>query len=315
MAEGERTAIRPPADPPADPEADQVQPFLLESSEIRGRLLRLEQVPSEILRRHDYPEPVARLLAEMLALCGGLASLLKYEGIFTLQASGDGPLRVMVVDVTSEGAMRGYAGFDEERLDRLVAEADGSQPTVAALFGKGSLAFTVDQGVHSERYQGIVALNGDTLADCLQHYFMQSEQLQSGIVLAAGRRGGAWVSAALVLQRLPEEHIADIEDEDDWRRAMVLQASCSAEELLDDSLPLNDLLYRLFHEEGVRVYEPRPLIEACRCSGRRLETVLAAMPREEIEDLKIDGAVEVTCEFCTKVYRFDDTDLQRIYAP
>ena len=272
-------------------------------------------MPSEILRRHDYPEPVARLLAEMLALCGGLASLLKYEGIFTLQASGDGPLRVMVVDVTSEGAMRGYAGFDEARLDRLVAEADGSQPTVAALFGKGSLAFTVDQGVHSERYQGIVALNGDTLADCLQHYFMQSEQLQSGIVLAAGRRGGAWVSAALVLQRLPEEHIADIEDEDDWRRAMVLQASCSAEELLDDGLPLNDLLYRLFHEEGVRVYEPRPLTEACRCSGRRLETVLAAMPREEIEDLKIDGAVEVTCEFCTKVYRFDDNDLQRIYAP
>ncbi len=296
-------------------EVDQVQPFLLESSDIRGRLLRLEGVTSEILRRHDYPEPVAHLLAEMLALCGGLASLLKYEGIFTLQASGDGALRIMVVDVTSEGAMRGYAGFDTERLADLEAAAEGRRPTVPELFGKGSLAFTVDQGSHSERYQGIVVLDGDTLADCLQHYFMQSEQLQSGIVLAAGQRGGAWVSAALVLQRLPEEHISTIENEDDWRRAMVLQASCSPEELLDDSLPLNDLLYRLFHEEGVRVFEPRPLVEACRCSGERLEAVLGAMPRQEIEDLKINGTIEVTCEFCTKVYRFDEDDIERIYAP
>ncbi len=300
--------------PGARLEADQVQPFLLESSDIRGRLLRLEQVSSEILRRHDYPEPVAQLLAEMLALCGGLSAMLKYEGVFTLQASGDGAIRIMVVDVTSEGAMRGYASFDQEKLDRAVAAADGGRPTVPALFGKGALAFTVDQGSHSDRYQGIVALDGDTLADCLQHYFMQSEQLQSGIVLAAGRRGGAWVAAALVLQRLPEESIGNIDHEDDWRRAMVLQASCSPEELLDDSLPLNDLLYRLFHEEGVRVFEPRPLVEACRCSGERLEAVLAAMPRAEIEDLKLNGAVEVTCEFCTRVYRFDDADLERIYA-
>ncbi len=295
-------------------DADKVQPFLLESSDIRGRLLRLEQVSSEILRRHDYPEPVARLLAEMLALCGGLSAMLKYEGVFTLQASGDGPIRLMVVDVTAEGAMRGYASFDRERLERVIAEV-GPLPTVPDLFGKGSLAFTVDQGVHSERYQGIVVLDGDTLADCLQHYFMQSEQLQSGIVLAADRRGGAWVSAALVLQRLPEEHIHSIEDADDWRRAMVLQASVKPEELLDDRLPLNDLLYRLFHEEGVRVFEPRPLFEGCRCSGERLETVLAAMPRSEIEDLKVNGAVEVTCEFCTRVYRFDEDDLERIYAP
>ena len=296
-------------------EADQVQPFLLESSDIRGRLLRLEGVTSEILRRHDYPEPVAHLLAEMLALCGGLSAMLKYEGIFTLQASGDGALRIMVVDVTSEGAMRGYAGFDKDKVEAVVAAAEGGRPSVPQLFGKGSLAFTVDQGSHSERYQGIVVLDGETLADCLQHYFMQSEQLQSGIVLAAGQRGGNWVSAALVLQRLPEEHIAAIEDADDWRRAMVLQASCSAEELLDDSLPLNDLLYRLFHEEGVRVFEPRPLTESCRCSGDRLEAVLGAMPRTEIEDLKVNGTIEVTCEFCTKVYRFDDADLERIYAP
>jgi len=294
-------------------QADQVQPFMIESSGIRGRLLRLEEVCDRILSRHAYPAPVARLLAEMLALCGALASLIKYDGVFTLQASGDGPLRIMVVDVTSEGDMRGYAGFDAARLESLMAES-GGQPTVPQLFGQGYLAFTVDQGGESGRYQGIVALTGATLADCLQHYFMQSEQLQSGIVLAAGRRGAHWVSAALVLQRLPEEAVHAIEDEDDWRRAMVLQASCSEDELLDDSLAFHDLLYRLFHEEGVRVFEPRPLKEGCRCSREKLENVLRSMPRAEIESLKKDGAVEVTCEFCNSLYRFDDADLDHIYA-
>lgn len=298
---------------PGGLKADVVQPFLIESSGIRGRLLRLEDVCDRILSRHAYPEPVARMLAEMLALCGGLASLIKYDGVFTLQANGDGPLRMLVVDVTSEGEMRGYAGFDPDRIAELIAAAAG-RPTVPQLFGTGYLAFTVDQGNYSERYQGIVALTGDTLADCLQHYFMQSEQLQSGIVLAAGRRGPHWLSAALVLQRLPEEAIHAIEDEDDWRRAMVLQASATEDELLDDQLAPNDLLYRLFHEEGVRVFEPRPLIEACRCSRDKLEAVLETLPREELSDLKIGDAVEVTCQFCTKVYRFDDTDLDRIHG-
>lgn len=298
---------------PGGLQADQVQPFLIESSGIRGRLLRLEKVCDRILARHDYPMPVARLLAEMLALCGGLASLIKYDGVFTLQASGDGPLRMMVVDVTSEGVMRGYAGFDRERLDALTA-GEAGQPTVRQLFGEGYLAFTVDQGTYSDRYQGIVALTGDTLADCLQHYFMQSEQLQSGIVLAAGRRGAHWVSAALVLQRLPEEAVHAIEDEDDWRRAMVLQASCSEDELLDDALPFHDLLFRLFHEEGVRVFEPRPLREGCRCSREKLENVLKTMPRSEIEELKAEDAVEVTCEFCATRYSFDERDLDRLYA-
>jgi len=209
--------------------------------------------------------------------------------------------------------MRGYAGFDRARIDQLMAET-GDSPTVPQLLGKGHLAFTVDRDKYSDRYQGIVALTGDSLADCMQHYFMQSEQLQSGIVLAAGQRGEHWLSAALVLQRLPEEAVHAIEDEDDWRRAMVLQASCSEDELLDDGLALNDLLFRLFHEEGVRVFEPRSVTEGCRCSREKLENVLKSMPRLEIEDLKIDGAVEVTCEFCTEVYRFDDGDLDRIYA-
>ena len=137
---------------PGGLQADQVQPFLIESSGIRGRLLRLEGVCDRILSRHAYPEPVARLMAEMLALCGALASLIKYDGVFTLQASGDGPLRMMVVDVTSDGEMRGYAGFDQARIDALMAETDG-KPTVPQLLGAGYVAFTVDQGSYSERYR------------------------------------------------------------------------------------------------------------------------------------------------------------------
>src|SRR3546814_9768423 len=135
----------------------------------------------------------------MLALCGGLASLIKYDGVFTLQASGDGPLRMMVVDVTSDGEMRGYAGFDSARLESVLQD-NGAEPTVPQLFGKGYLAFTVDQGKYSERYQGIVALTGDTLAACLQPYFLQSEQPPTRLVLPAGPPGAPRGSAALVLQ-------------------------------------------------------------------------------------------------------------------
>src|SRR3546814_10683234 len=137
--------------------------------------------------------------------------------------------------------MRGYAGCDQVRIVRLVAENEG-QPTVPQLFGQGYLAFTVDQVRYSERYHGIVTLTGDTLASCLQHYFMQSEQLQSGIVLAGGQRGAHWVSAALVLQRLPEEAVHAIEDEDDWRRAMVLQASCSEDRSEEHTSELQSLM-------------------------------------------------------------------------
>ena len=174
-----------------------------------------------------------------------------------------------------------------------------------------------------ERYQGIVGLSGTTLADCLQHYFLQSEQIQTGLIVASGNgagasRGGAWRAAGLILQRLPEEAAgsaaATAPDEDAWRRAMVLQASCTEAVLLDPALPVNDLLYRLFHEEGVRVFRRRPLAARCRCARDRLEETLRSLPRAEIEDLKVDGEVTVTCEYCNRHYRFDDAALARVYA-
>jgi molecular chaperone Hsp33 len=188
---------------------------------------------------------------------------------------------------------------------------------VAELLGAGHLAYTVDQGPEMERYQGIVALSGATLADCLQHYFMQSEQIQTGLVVASGNAGGTWRAAGLILQRLPEEAgqaAPDAPDDDAWRRAMVLQASCTEAELLDPGLPVDDLLFRLFHEEGVRVFRRRPLVARCRCARGRLEETLRSLPRAEIEDLRVDGEVVVTCEYCNRRYRFDDAALACIYA-
>ena len=308
---------RDSAAPDPAAEFDLVQPFLLESSGIRGDLVRLGAVAEHIVTRHAYPGPLAGLLVEMLTLTAMLSSMMKYDGVFSLQTSGDGPVRLMVSDMTSKGHLRGYAGFDAERL--AAAEANAG---VAELLGQGHLAYTVDQGPDMERYQGIVALRGATLADCLQHYFLQSEQIQTGLMVVSGKAGGApggsWRAAGLILQRLPDEAAgqaaADVADDDAWRRAMVLQASCTESELLDPGLPVDNLLYRLFHEEGVRVFRRRPLVARCRCDRARLEETLRSLPRAEIEDLRVDGEVVVTCQYCNRRYRFDDAALARIYA-
>ncbi len=301
---------------------DLVQPFLLEVPGFRGRLVRLGPVLDRILSAHAYPEPVAKLLAEMLVLGAGLSSALKFDGIFTLQTKGDGPVPMVVVDMTNEGALRGYAEFDEARLDALVgvyeSQEPSGQPTAEALLGKGYLAFTVDQGPETERYQGIVELTGPTLADCVLHYFRQSEQIKAGIKLAATRGAEGWRAGALLLQEMPEDQETDVavgsDQEDDWRRAIVLMSSCSEAELLDPGLPVNDLLYRLFHQERVRVFRPKGLAFGCRCSKERITRIIGSLPREEVETMKVEGEVVVTCQFCSSSYRLDQESLKRIYA-
>ncbi len=299
----------------ADPHStdDLVQPFLLESSGIRGNLVRLGPVVHEILTRHAYPAPVARLLGEMLALTAMLAGLIKSDGVFSLQTKGDGAVGTMIADMTTAGDLRGYAAFDAARL----AATSATATSVPDLLGAGYIAFTADPGPPADRYQGIVKLVGETLADCLQHYFRQSEQVQSGLIVATDLVDGYWRAAGLVLQQLPEDNPAHGQpvDEDAWQRAMILQASCTRVELLGPDLPANDLLYRLFHEEGVRVFRRRALLAGCRCSWPRLEETLRSLPRQEVEDLCIDGEVVVTCEFCNRRYRFNSAALARLYAP
>ncbi len=312
-----------PAGGSASAPDDLVQPFHIEGKPVMGRLVRLGPLVDEVLGRHDYPPAVARLLAEMLALAAGLSSLLKYDGVFTLQVKGDGPVSLMVADATSGGDLRGYASYDAERLARRTAETGGPLGTVPRLLGQGYLAFTVDQGSNTERYQGIVELDGATLVDCVQHYFRQSEQLATGIKLAVGPRdddpAGHWRAGVILLQQLPEERGAPgpgaAEDAaETWRRSLVLMASATSAELTDPALGANDLLYRLFHEDGVRVTAPQPCRARCRCSQARVETVLKSLPRDEIESLTIDGEVVITCEFCSRRYGFDEAALDQLYG-
>ena len=309
---------------------DFVRSFRLDAAGVRGRHARLGNALNTVLEQHDYPAPVSRLLGELIALSAVLASTIKYDGVFTVQTRGDGPLGMMVADVTSTGALRGYADFDQAAI--AAASADGEDGSVPRLLGAGHLAFTVDQGPDTERYQGIVALEGASLSDCAHNYFRQSEQIATAIQLSAERVADVWRAGALMLQHepggggfdrplgrdaLPDKPGAGLEDQEaheDWRRAVILMSSVSPLELLDPALGSDDLLFRLFHEESVRVHLPRPLAFGCRCSRHRVESTLKALPQDEIKALNIDGRVVVTCQFCNKSESFGDIELDAIYA-
>ena len=304
---------------------DLVQPFQIDRSGLRGRLVRLGPVLDEILTRHDYPEPVALMLGEAIALAAALAGALKYDGVFTLQTRGDGPIRLLVADVTSAGAMRGYAQYDAERLAKVIdaapAGTSGLGDSVPRLLGAGHLAFTVDQGEHTDRYQGIVELQGATLAECAHHYFRQSEQVEAGLKVAVARwpdGGGTprWRGGSLMIQRLPPEGDAAKRDaaEDGWRRAVILMSSSTSRELVDPGLAPEALLFRLFHEDGVRAYRRHDLAARCRCSRERVETVLRMMPADELATMKIDGHIIVTCQFCSAAYDFGESEIAALTA-
>ncbi|MDH5411155.1 MAG: Hsp33 family molecular chaperone HslO [Alphaproteobacteria bacterium] len=291
---------------------DLVLPFQIEGPGLRGRLVRLGDAVDTILKRHDYPPAVAALLAEALALAATLSAALKYEGIFTLQLKGDGPVRMLVTDVTSAGAIRGYAEVSGDLPDD---KAIALSP-VRSLVGKGYLAFTVDQGEHTERYQGIVELIGDSLTECIDHYFKQSEQFSAALQVTAGQNdAGKWRAGAMMLQRLPDqEAIVAIEERDEaWRRSVILMSSVTATELLDPVLAPAELLFRLFHEDGVRVYDQHMLAFGCRCSHERAARILASLPRDEVEELVVDGKVSVTCQFCNETQNFGESEIAGLY--
>jgi molecular chaperone Hsp33 len=298
---------------------DLVQPFQIDPFGLRGRLVRLGPLLDEILTRHAYPEPVAVMLGEAIGLAAALAGALKYDGVFTLQTKGDGPIRLLVADVASDGAVRGYAQYDAEKLTKAAGGEVGD--SVPRLLGAGHLAFTVDQGEHTERYQGIVALEGATLAECAHHYFRQSEQVEAGLKVAVARRPDKdgtprWRGGSLMIQRLPVEgeEVRREAAEDGWRRAVILMSSCTAQELVDPELAPEALLFRLFHEDGVRVYRRRELEPRCRCSRERVETVLRMLSAEERAAMKVDGHITVTCQFCSAAYDFDESELQGLDA-
>lgn len=292
----------------SQPLADGVHPFMLDKSGLRGRLVRLGPVLTEILAYHSYPTPVALLLGETIILGAVLANGLKYDGIFTLQLKGDGPVSMLMMDITSDGNVRAYARYDEGA--EWGPETKSGQ---VSLIGTGYLAFTVDQGPDTDRYQGIVDLQGETLSDCVQHYFRQSEQVDTGITVSVTKTGAEWSGGGMAIQRLPDQEMAQSGnfDEDDWRRAMVLMGSAKSEELTDIGLDPYRLLFRLFHEDGVRVFTPKPIVAKCRCSTDKIGQALASLPPDDLADVAIDGMASVTCEFCNRTRDFPLADVAK----
>lgn len=296
------------------PMVDLLRPFQIERSQLRGRFVRLGGTVDYVLKAHDYPPAVSDLLGQLLVLAGALAGGLKFDGTFSLQIRGDGPLRLLVADCTNDGQMRGYASFDAALTDASAPERP------LALVGKGVLALTVDQrAAGGEVYQGIVELGSRSLTDCMLTYFHQSEQVRTGIRLAVGRdrTTDAWQAGAIVMQALP---VADprhaLEVEEDWRRAMMLLETTRDEELLDPALPPDDLLFRLFHEDGVRVFQPLALTPGCSCDEARVQGMLQSFSLDELEDMRQeDGGITVTCQFCSRVYRFGTPELSAMLAP
>ena len=303
----------------ADRPDDLVQPFQIDRFGVRGRIVRLGGVIDQILARHSYPEPLARMLGELIAMTPALAAALKFDGVFSLQIHGDGPVRLMVADCTTEGGLRGYVGYDAERLEKAMAEPGDAD--LRRFLGTGYLSLTVDQGPDTERYQGIVDLSGASLADCVHRYFTQSEQIGAQIKAAAVNRAAegaeGWRAGCIMIQTVPREggHDSDapVDEEameDAWRRTRLLMETATTEELTDPDLSAPVLLNRLFSEDGVWVYRPHALSAECRCSNERVLGVLRSFPEEEVADMVTDtGEIVVTCEFCSRRYTYGPSDV------
>ncbi|MDR3494592.1 MAG: Hsp33 family molecular chaperone [Ancalomicrobiaceae bacterium] len=319
--------------PPRAVADDHVLPFAVEALDVRGRIVRLGPVVDAILSRHDYPTHVAQVLAEAIALTALLGSSLKFDGRFTLQTKTDGPISMLVVDYSTPDRMRAYASFDAAAVETAIASGRGSP---AELLGRGHLAMTVDQGSETNSYQGLVALEGEGLEEAAHGYFQQSEQIPTRVRLAVAemltRDPGqpprhAWRAGGILAQFLPQsqarirhrdlhpgdapEGIALPSDDDDaWTEASSLVATVEDLELTDPGLGAERLLFRLFHERGVRVFEPQPIVDRCRCGRERIARLLSQFSAEDVSHMTVDGRIEVTCEFCSTRYQFDPTELQ-----
>ena len=275
---------------------DNLQRFVFEDTPIRGEIVRLDATWRAVLERKDYPPGVREVLGEMMAAAALLASTLKFEGKLIMQIQGDGPIKLLMAECSETGAMRALAHWDGE-----VEPAP-----LDALVGGGRFAITIDPDNSGERYQGIVSIEGDTLAAALEHYFAQSEQLDTRLWLAADREQ----AAGMLLQKLPD---SQLEDADAWDRAVHLGSTVTRSELL--SLPVYDLLRRLYHEEDIRLFAREPVSFRCSCSRERVEAVLQMLGQEEIESLLAErGNVEVDCEFCGAHYEFDPVDAAQLFT-
>ena len=293
---------------PAPPADDLVATFQIEDQPARGRIVRLGAVVDEILGRHAYPEPVADLLGEAVALAALVGAALKFEGRLIVQAQGDGPVSYVVVDYDTQGGLRGYCRFDAER----VAQVSGgfARPGARTLLGEGLFTMTIDPVDAKDRYQGMVGIEGETLALCAEQYFAQSEQTPTRIRLSVSHVDGAWRAGGAMIQNIAGDDARGSTD-DAWDRAQALFETLGEEELVDPELAPETLLYRLFHEDGVRLFPAKPLAAMCRCSEGRVIGMLRTFPPEDRDTMLEDGEgrFRVTCEYCSREYRIDPAEV------
>ncbi|WP_397399780.1 Hsp33 family molecular chaperone [Phenylobacterium sp.] len=282
------------------PHDDLVGAFQIEGEPVRGRIARLGPAIDTILRAHDYPEPVANLLGEACALAALVGSNLKFEGRLIVEARGSGPVRYVVADYDTNGGLRGYCRFEAEEV--AAASTGFVRPGAKTLLGDGVFMMTVDQGPDMDRYQGMTAIEGETLALCAEQYFVQSEQTPTRVRLAVGQVDGVSRAGGVLIQYIAADETRG-STEDAWRRTQAFFETIGEDELVDPDLSSNQLLFNLFHEDGVRVFDPRMLAAVCRCSQERIESVLKSFEAVEREDMvEPDGKIHVTCEFCSRLY-------------
>ena len=295
---------------------DIIQPFLIHHSSVRGRVVRLTRTIDAIISQHAYPLPVSRLLAEMCVLAGMLSSNLKGKGKLTMQLRGDAKVQFMVVDVTAQGGLRGYAQINENE------DFSNADMTLQELVGKGYLAITLQKG--KTPYQGIVDLDGESLSDSVKHYFTNSEQSVVYINTALARReiDGEliWCAGGILLQQVPRvggkqqsENGSDQDEEsfeEDWNHCCILAQTMKEEEILDPFLSPQALLYRLYNEDGVWVYDPQEFRAECNCSREKVIQTLEQFPQEELQQMAgEDGQLEVKCQFCGVAEKFMPIDI------
>ncbi len=286
--------------------------FQIEGWPVRGRLVRLGDAIDKILSAHAYPEPVAALLGEACALAALVGSALKFEGRLIVQAQGDGPVRYVVADYDTDGHLRGYCRFDE---DEVAAASSGfARPGARTLLGQGVFVMTLDRGPDFERTQGITPIEGESLSLAAEHYFVQSEQIPTKVRLAVGsvtdETGTTWRAGGALIQLIAADD-ARGSTEEVWDRTRALFQTLGDDELVDPTITPETLLFRLFHEDGVRLEDARALKAQCRCSSARISSVLSSFDPEERADMvEPDGKIHVTCEYCATVYKLSPDDVE-----
>ncbi len=288
------------------PNNDLLHRFMFDEYDIRGEIVTLGESYREVLRNNPYPTSVKTLLGEFLAAASLLSSTLKFDGMIILQARGNGPISTIMAECSNHQDLRGIVRLNPEQE---LTETQRESADMQGLLGEGILAITIEPK-RGERYQGIVPMDSEKLAGCLEHYFRQSEQLETRLWFAADGEH----ASGLLLQALPRQlKTSPEENEDQWETLSALADTLTAEELLN--LDHETLLYRLFHEHQVRLFDPSSLRFACSCSRERTGNALVSMGREEVEALLVEqGQIDVDCQFCNQHYHFEAADVRALFG-